>query len=226
MANPADAYYYYPTVQEKAMETGMIDQAFMVLDKYGVSFFTVICAFYFIVYLTKQSANERAEFMKKDSENDESYDSDDNDDDRDDDEKSHSRRHVSPAQRYENIGDQHLKGARQNIFALLLHLVKEKDNNVSHHFLSVSLIYCVCVDFSFLILCTFPTTTVLLVYLCQREKNCCYSIRDRQTNGLYFPRICVQNYCKSDTASWEYKDPRIGGTKRRSCSVEGFVLSK
>lgn len=71
MANPADAYYYYPTVQEKAMETGMIDQAFMVLDKYGVSFFTVICAFYFIVYLTKQSANERAEFLKKDSENDE-----------------------------------------------------------------------------------------------------------------------------------------------------------
>ena len=71
MANPADAYYYYPTVQEKVMETGMIDQAFMVLDKYGVSFFTVICAFYFIVYLTKQSAKERAEFMKKDSENDE-----------------------------------------------------------------------------------------------------------------------------------------------------------
>lgn len=69
--NPAEAYYYYPIAKETPMESSMIDQTFMVLDKYGVSFFTVLCAFWFILYLTKQSAREREQFWKKDAENDE-----------------------------------------------------------------------------------------------------------------------------------------------------------
>lgn len=69
--NPAEAYYYYPIAKETPMESSMIDQTFMVLDKYGVSFFTVLCAFWFILYLTKQSARERENFLEIDKERDE-----------------------------------------------------------------------------------------------------------------------------------------------------------
>jgi len=69
--NPAEAYYYYPTAKETPMESSMIDQVFMVLDKYGVSFFTVLCAFWFILYLTKQSAKERESFLEIDKDRDE-----------------------------------------------------------------------------------------------------------------------------------------------------------
>jgi len=69
--NPAEAYYYYPIAKETPMESSMIDQIFMVLDKYGVSFFTVLCAFWFILYLTKQSARERENFLEIDKERDE-----------------------------------------------------------------------------------------------------------------------------------------------------------
>ncbi len=71
MPNPAEAYYYYPTAKEMPMDTSMIDQTFMVLDKYGVSFFTVLCAFWFILYLTKQSAKERESFLEIDKDRDE-----------------------------------------------------------------------------------------------------------------------------------------------------------
>ena len=69
--NPAEAYYYYPIAKETPMESSMIDQTFMVLDKYGVSFFTVLCAFWFILYLTKQSAREREKFLEIDTDRDE-----------------------------------------------------------------------------------------------------------------------------------------------------------
>ena len=71
MSNPADAYYYYPVPKEMPMESSMFDQMFMVLDKYGVSFFTVLCAFWFILYLTKQSAKEREKFLEIDTDRDE-----------------------------------------------------------------------------------------------------------------------------------------------------------
>lgn len=52
------------------MESSMIDQTFLVLDKYGVSFFTVLCSFWFILYLTKSAAKERETFWQRDAEND------------------------------------------------------------------------------------------------------------------------------------------------------------
>ena len=70
--NPADAYYYYPTTQaERVMnDPSMLDQVFSIIDRYGVSLFTVLCAFWFIVYLTKQSAKEREAWQKRDEESD------------------------------------------------------------------------------------------------------------------------------------------------------------
>lgn len=70
MSNPADAYYFYPRAEEVSMQQPMVDQVFSVLDKYGVSFFTVLCAFWFILYLTKQSAREREAFLKIDTDRD------------------------------------------------------------------------------------------------------------------------------------------------------------
>ena len=70
--NPADAYYYYPNTQaERVMnDPSMLDQVFGIIDRYGVSLFTVLCAFWFIVYLTKQSAKEREQWQKRDEESD------------------------------------------------------------------------------------------------------------------------------------------------------------
>lgn len=70
--NPADAYYYYPNTQvERVMnDPSMLDQVFSIIDRYGVSLFTVLCAFWFIVYLTKQSAKEREAWQKRDEESD------------------------------------------------------------------------------------------------------------------------------------------------------------
>lgn len=40
---------------------------------------------------------------------------------------------IRAGEKYECVDDQHLRGARQNVFALLLHLVREKDNTVSNN---------------------------------------------------------------------------------------------
>ena len=70
--NPADAYYYYPNTQvERVMtDSTMLDQVFGIIDRYGVSLFTVLCSFWFILYLTKQSAKEREAWQKRDEESD------------------------------------------------------------------------------------------------------------------------------------------------------------
>ena len=70
--NPADAYHYYPHTQAERVMTDptMLDQVFGIIDRYGVSLFTVLCAFWFIVYLTKQSAKEREAWQKRDEESD------------------------------------------------------------------------------------------------------------------------------------------------------------
>tara|TARA_Y100001938_G_C7994128_1_gene381105 strand:+ start:17 stop:343 length:327 start_codon:yes stop_codon:yes gene_type:complete len=70
--NPADAYYYYPKTQAERVMTDstMLDQVFGIIDRYGVSLFTVLCSFWFILYLTKQSAKEREQWQKRDEESD------------------------------------------------------------------------------------------------------------------------------------------------------------
>ena len=72
--NPADRVYYtYPQpYSEQVMTTdaGVLDQVFGIIDRYGVSLFTVLCSFWFILYLTKQSAKEREAWQKRDEESD------------------------------------------------------------------------------------------------------------------------------------------------------------
>ena len=72
MPNPAEAYYYYPTPKQEYVvpDTGILDQVFSIIDRYGVSLFTVLCSFWFILYLTKQSAKEREAWQKRDEESD------------------------------------------------------------------------------------------------------------------------------------------------------------
>jgi len=72
MPNPAEAYYYYPHTQAERVMTDstMLDQVFGIIDRYGVSLFTVLCSFWFILYLTKQSAKEREQWQKRDEESD------------------------------------------------------------------------------------------------------------------------------------------------------------
>ena len=70
--NPADkAYYSYSHPSEHLMtDAGVLDQIFGIIDRYGVSLFTVLCSFWFILYLTKQSAKERESWQKRDEESD------------------------------------------------------------------------------------------------------------------------------------------------------------
>ena len=71
--NPADRVYYtYPKpLSEQVMtDAGVLDQVFGIIDRYGVSLFTVLCSFWFILYLTKQSAKEREAWQKRDEESD------------------------------------------------------------------------------------------------------------------------------------------------------------
>ena len=70
MSNPADNYYYYPQQENALTDTGVLDQVFGIIDRYGVSLFTVLCSFWFILYLTKQSAKEREQWVKRDEESD------------------------------------------------------------------------------------------------------------------------------------------------------------
>ena len=66
--NPADQqYYHYP----HHMNEESFNQFFVLVERLGVSFAVVLLAFSYIYFITKQSAKERAEYMKKDSENDE-----------------------------------------------------------------------------------------------------------------------------------------------------------
>ena len=51
-------------------DAGVLDQVFGIIDRYGVSLFTVLCSFWFILYLTKQSAKEREAWQKRDEESD------------------------------------------------------------------------------------------------------------------------------------------------------------
>ena len=71
--NPADRVYYkYPQPHSEPLMTdaGVLDQVFGIIDRYGVSLFTVLCSFWFILYLTKQSAKEREAWQKRDEESD------------------------------------------------------------------------------------------------------------------------------------------------------------
>ena len=70
MPNPADNYYDYPQQENALTDTGVLDQVFGIIDRYGVSLFTVLCSFWFILYLTKQSAKEREQWVKRDEESD------------------------------------------------------------------------------------------------------------------------------------------------------------
>ena len=70
--NPADkAYYSYSHPSEHLMtDAGVLDQIFGIIDRYGVSLFTVLCSFWVILSLTKQSAKERESWQKRDEESD------------------------------------------------------------------------------------------------------------------------------------------------------------
>ena len=70
MSNPADNYYNYPQKEIVLTDTGVLDQVFGIIDRYGVSLFTVLCSFWFILYLTKQSAKEREQWVKRDEDSD------------------------------------------------------------------------------------------------------------------------------------------------------------
>ena len=69
--NPADReYYHHPPQTYEPMNEQTFDQFFILVERLGVSFAVVLLAFAYIYFITKQSAKERAEYMKKDSEND------------------------------------------------------------------------------------------------------------------------------------------------------------
>tara|TARA_Y100000593_G_scaffold77749_1_gene144070 strand:- start:426 stop:749 length:324 start_codon:yes stop_codon:yes gene_type:complete len=69
--NPADReFYHHPPPIYEHMNEQTFDQFFILVERLGVSFAVVLLAFAYIYFITKQSAKERAEYMKKDSEND------------------------------------------------------------------------------------------------------------------------------------------------------------
>ena len=65
--NPADEQFRNPYVMT---DTGILDQVFSIIDRYGVSLFTVLCSFWFILYLTKSAQKEREGWQKRDEDND------------------------------------------------------------------------------------------------------------------------------------------------------------
>ena len=70
--NPADReFYHHPPPTYEHMNEQTFDQFFILVERLGVSFAVVLLAFAYIYFITKQGAKERAEYMKKDSENDE-----------------------------------------------------------------------------------------------------------------------------------------------------------
>ena len=73
--NPADQQFYHLNTQFNAQppmtDAGVLDQVFSIIDRYGVSLFTVLCCFYFIMFLTKSAQRERDAWQKRDDESDE-----------------------------------------------------------------------------------------------------------------------------------------------------------
>ena len=73
--NPADALFFPTTptqhIQQVPMtDAGVFDQVFGIIDRYGVSLFTVLCSFWFILYLTKSAQKERDAWQRRDEESD------------------------------------------------------------------------------------------------------------------------------------------------------------
>ena len=70
--NPADALFFPPphSQQIQMTDTGVFDQVFGIIDRYGVSLFTVLCSFWFILYLTKSAQKERDAWQRRDEESD------------------------------------------------------------------------------------------------------------------------------------------------------------
>ena len=66
--NPADYEYYYG--EQMPIESGMLDTVVQLVERLGVSIAVVIMAFYYIMWLSKSMREEREQFLKKDSEND------------------------------------------------------------------------------------------------------------------------------------------------------------
>ena len=75
--NPADQHFlnvntqFNPHPPMPMTATGVLDQVFSIIDRYGVSLFTVLCCFYFIMFLTKSAQRERDAWQKRDEESDE-----------------------------------------------------------------------------------------------------------------------------------------------------------
>ena len=69
--NPADQQYFNPHKEIIVTDTGVFDQVFSIIDRYGVSLFTVLCCFYFIMFLTKSAQKEREAWQRRDEESDE-----------------------------------------------------------------------------------------------------------------------------------------------------------
>ena len=70
--NPADVLFFpTPHIQQVPMtDTGVFDQVFGIIDRYGVSLFSVLCSFWFILYLTKSAQKEREAWQRGDEESD------------------------------------------------------------------------------------------------------------------------------------------------------------
>ena len=73
--NPADQQFLNVNTQfnphPPMTDAGVLDQVFSIIDRYGVSLFTVLCCFYFIMFLTKSAQRERDAWQKRDEESDE-----------------------------------------------------------------------------------------------------------------------------------------------------------
>lgn len=75
--NPADQQFFNLNTQFNPHpplpmnDAGVLDQVFSIIDRYGVSLFTVLCCFYFIMFLTKSAQRERDAWQKRDEESDE-----------------------------------------------------------------------------------------------------------------------------------------------------------
>ena len=67
LAAPAIRHHAPPVPQETLMPSNEIID---IIERLGVPFAVVCASFYFILYLTKQSAKERDTFWKRDQEND------------------------------------------------------------------------------------------------------------------------------------------------------------
>lgn len=67
--NPADQLYYYP--HSMPLEQTAFDTIIQLTERLGISVAVVIAAFWYIMFLTKQSAKEREAWQARDELNDE-----------------------------------------------------------------------------------------------------------------------------------------------------------